>query len=64
MKTKELKKLALKIAEQERILQTCDNNLDRKRAQEEILRLSSAVQSMQDMVILDGMLLEMLEKNS
>lgn len=64
MKTKELKKLALKIAEQERVLQTSDNNLDRKRAQEEILRLSSAVQSMEDMMTLDDMLMEMLEKNS
>lgn len=64
MKTKERKNLAQKIAKYERILQTSDDMNEKKRAEEEIFHLSSAVQSMEDMIIIDEMVMDLLEKNS
>lgn len=64
MKNKERKNLAVKIAKCERILQTSDDKIEKKRAEEEIFRLSSAVRSMEDMMVIDEMVMEMLEKNS
>ena len=63
MKRKELKALAEKIAKQERILQTSDDAKEKKRAEIEIMKLSSSVNNLEDMVKIDEIVMEMLEKN-
>ena len=63
MKRKELKALAAKIAKQERILQTSDDAKEKKRAEIEIMKLSSSVNNLEDMVKIDEIVMEMLEKN-
>lgn len=64
MKKKELKSLAQKIAKAERIIQTTDDPKARSKAEREIMELSGHVDSIEDMVIIDEMVQEILEKNS
>lgn len=65
MKKKELKNLATKIAKCERIIQTSDNKKVIHQAEEEIMRLSSSVDKLEDMVAIDELVMELLllEKN-
>ena len=60
MKRKELKNLAEKIAQAEHIIQTSDNQDEIQRAQMEIMTLSSHVDSLDDITIIDEMVQELL----
>ena len=60
MKRKELKNLAKKIAQAEHIIQTSDNQDEIQRAQLEIMTLSSHVDSLDDITIIDEMVQELL----
>lgn len=60
MKRKELKNLAKKIAQAEHIIQTSDNQDEIQRAQMEIMTLSSHVDSIDDITIIDEMVQELL----
>lgn len=60
MKRKELKNLAKKIAQAEHIVQTSDNQDQIQRAQMEIMTLSSHVDSLDDITIIDEMVQELL----
>ena len=64
MKKKELKNLAQKIAKQERIVQNSADPIEIKRAQEEILRLSSSVTNFEDIFAIDELVQEILSENS
>lgn len=64
MKRKELKNLAQKIAKCELIVQTSDNAKEVSRAQQEIMRLSGCVESIEDITIIDELVQEILSKNS
>ena len=64
MKKKELKNLAQKIAKAERIVQTSDDPKVVKKAEQEIMELSGHVESIEDMVIIDEMVQDLLNKNS
>ena len=63
MKQKEIKNLAQKIAKYERIIQTSDDKKLVRQAEEEIMKLSSSVDSLDDMVAIDELVMELLEKN-
>ena len=63
MKKKELKNLAAKIAKCEKIIQTSDDKKAVKRAEDEIMKLSSCVDSLEDMTTIDELVMEILEKN-
>ena len=63
MKQKEIKNLAQKIAKYERIIQISDDKKQVRQAEEEIMKLSSGVSSLEDMVAIDELVMEMLEKN-
>lgn len=60
MKRKELKNLTKKIAQAEHIIQTSDNQDEIQRAQMEIMTLSSHVDSLDDITIIDEMVQELL----
>ena len=64
MKKKELKNLAQKIAKAERIVQTSGDSKAVKKAEQEIMELSGHVESIEDMVIIDEMVQDLLNKNS
>ena len=53
MKQKELKNLAKKIAKFEKIIQESQDSTERQKAEVEIMKLSSSVHSVEDMIILD-----------
>ena len=63
MKKKELKNLAAKIAKYERIIQTSDDKQAVRQAENEIMKLSSSVNRLEDMVAIDELVMELLEKN-
>ena len=63
MKKKELKNLAQKIAKYEHIIQTSDDNKLVRQAQEEIMLLTKSVNSLDDMIAIDELVMELLEKN-
>ena len=64
MKKKELKNLAEKIAKYEKIVQTSNDKNAVRKAEEEIMKLSSHVDSFEDMVAIDELVMEfLLEKN-
>ena len=63
MKQKEIKNLAQKIAKYERIIQTSDDKKLVRQEEEEIMKLSSSVTSLDDMVAIDELVMELLEKN-
>lgn len=60
MKRKELKNLAKKIAQAEHIIQTSDNQDEIQRVQMEVMTLSSHVDSLDDITIIDEMVQELL----
>ena len=62
MKRKELKALATKIAKSEYVIQTSSDPKAIRKAQEDIMDLSGRVQSLEDMVIIDELVSDMLEK--
>lgn len=64
MKRKEFKNLAEKIAKQEYIIQTSNDNVAVQAAQEEIMRLSSRVHDFQDIDLIDEMVQDLLSKMS
>lgn len=64
MKRKELKNLAEKIAKQEYIIQTSNDNVAVQAAQEEIMRFSSRVHDFQDIDLIDEMVQDLLSKMS
>ena len=64
MKAKEIKNLAKKIAQQEKILQTSTSTEEKARAEQEIIKLSSRVKSIEDMIALDEAIQDLLLKNS
>lgn len=61
MKKKEIKNLATKIAKWEKIIQTSDNKEAIKQAEDEIMKVSSSVKSLEDMMAIDEMVLELLK---
>ena len=63
MKQKEIKNLAQKIAKYERIVQESDDKYLVRQAQEKIMELTSSVTSLDDMVAIDELVMELLEKN-
>ena len=63
MKKKELKNLATKIAKCEKIIQTSSDKKEVRQAEEEIMRLSSSVDRLEDIVAIDELVMELLEKN-
>lgn len=64
MKRKELKNLAQKIAKQELIILNSDNPKEVKIAEQEIMRLSGCVDSIEDITMIDEIVQEILSKNS
>lgn len=64
MKKKELKNLAQKIAAAERVIQNSNDKNEIYNAEQEIMRLSSSISSVTDMMALDEMIQTILEKNS
>ena len=57
MKKKELKNLAQKIAKAERVIQSPDSTTaDKSKAEQEIMTLSSHVDKLEDMIIIDDMI--------
>lgn len=62
MKRKELKALAKKIAKVEQKLRKTEDSSQKKRLEAEIMELSGQVDSLEDMVIVDELVLEILEK--
>ena len=62
MKRKEIKNLAIKIAKLEQIIQTSQDPKEIQEAQNQIIDLSGRVRSLEDMVLLDDMIQEILEK--
>lgn len=64
MKKKELKNLAQKIAKAELIIQTSDDPKAIKRAEQEIMSLSGQVDNLEDMVIIDELVQDLLNKKS
>ena len=64
MKQKEIKNLANKIAQQEKILQNTTNTKEKIKAENEIIRLSSCVKSFEDIIALDEAIQLLLDKNS
>ena len=63
MKRKELKNLASKMAKCEMVIQSSTDPKAVKEAQEEVMRLSKCVDSIDDIIILDEMIQDILEKN-
>lgn len=64
MKMKELKNFAQKIAKCERIIQDSDDKSAVRKAQEEIMKLSGQVHSLEDMVIIDELVQEILSNKT
>lgn len=60
MKRKELKNIAKKIAKAELIIQTSEDPVAIKKAQQEVMELSGQALSLEDMTIIDEMVQELL----
>ena len=60
MKQKEIKNLAKKIAQQELILQNATSTEEKSKAEAEIIRLTSSVRTIEDMVALDEAILSLI----
>ena len=63
MKKKELKNLAEKIVKFERIIQTSEDKQEIRQAEEEIMKLTKNVNSLDDMVAIDELVIALLAKN-
>ena len=64
MKAKEIKNLAKKIAQQELIIINATSLEEKDRAEQEIIKLSACVKSIDDMIAVDDAVQEILAKNS
>ena len=64
MKTKELKSLAKKIAAAEYTVQHSDDPKAVAKAEREVMDLSGHVDTIEDMIIIDEMVQDLLNKNS
>lgn len=62
MKNKELKNIATKVAEYEWIIQTSEDKKSIREAEENIMELSKKVHSLEDMMAIDELVMEMLAK--
>lgn len=62
MKKKELKKYAQRIAALEKIIESSDNRAEKLKAQDEIMSMSGSLTPF-DMMVIDEMVQEILEKN-
>ena len=62
MKRKELKALAKKVAKVELKIRNCQDPKQTKKLQSQMMELCSQVDSLEDMMIVDEMVLEILEK--
>lgn len=62
MKKKELKKYAQRIAALEKIIESSDNRAEKLKAQDEIMSISGSLTPF-DMMVIDEMVQEILEKN-
>lgn len=63
MKKKEIRNLAEKLAKLEKIVQSSDDKDEISKAEMEMFKVSSSVKSLEDMMAIDEMVLEILEKN-
>lgn len=63
MKKKELRNLAAKIAKLEKIIQSSDDKDEISKAENEIIKVSSSVKSLEDMMAIDEIVMELLAKN-
>ena len=63
MKKKELKNLATKIAKYEKIIQTTQDAKEKRRAEEEVMKLSTSIQSVEDMMQIDELVQDILENS-
>ena len=64
MKKKELKTLAEKIAKQEMIIKNSDNPKEKQIAEKEIEKLSKCVKKLEDIILVDELVIEILQKKS
>lgn len=64
MKKKELKNLAKKLAQYEYIIQTSEDSSMKRKAEEEILKISSGIHSFEDLDLIDEMVQDLLSKMS
>ena len=64
MKMKELKNLAKKIAKCEQTIQNSEDKEAVRRAEEEVMKLSGSVKSLEDIMIIDELVQELLSENS
>ena len=64
MKQKEIKNLVKKIAQQELKIQNATSLQEKSEAENEIIKLSSKVNSIEDMLALDEAIQDLLMKNS
>lgn len=64
MKKKELKNLAQKIANQERIIANSDDPNEVTAAQAEIMRLSKQIHDFQDIDLIDELVQELLKEDT
>lgn len=63
MKRKELYNLAKKIAKYEKIIQTSDDKIEIRQAQDEIMNLQGHIKSLEDMIQIDEMVQELLSSD-
>ena len=61
MKAKEIKNLAKKIAQQEKIIRNSSDSEEKKKAEQEIIKLSSSIKSLSDMMAIDEAVQEFLD---
>jgi len=64
MKKKELKNLAKKLAQCEYTIQTTNDNNEKEKARDEIMKISSGIHSFEDLDLLDEMVQDLLSKMS
>lgn len=63
MKRKEIKNLATKIAKYERIIQNSNDKETIKQAENEIMKVSSSIHSLEDMMAIDELVVELLKED-
>lgn len=63
MKKKELRNLAVKIAKLEKIIQSSDDEEEISKAEKEMFKVSSSIKSLEDMVAIDEIVMDLLEKD-
>lgn len=64
MKQKEIKNLAKKIMQQEKIIQNATSAEERQSAENEIIRLTNSINNFEDMMAIDEAIQDLLLKNS